>query len=151
MRNNDRGDVVDEARRWIATPYHHQGRRRGASCDCIGLIIGVARGLRFRCPPDRDLPKYSPWPHEHIAERTATMLLTVARGAEPMPGQIGLFWFRQRGHGQHFCIFGDHGGRQTMIHAYIHSGSVVEAGANEFWRRRLMRVYDYREVADANS
>lgn len=140
-----------EARRWIDTPYHHEGRQRGASCDCIGLVIGVARGLGLACPSDRDLPRYTRWPHDHIAERTASALMEVATEGSieaAASGQVGLFWWRDPGHGQHFCIFGEVGGRRTMIHAYYGIGKVTEAGISAFWRKRLLRVYDYREIAN---
>ena len=38
-------DVVRMARTWLGTPYHHQGRVKGAGVDCGGLVIGVARFL----------------------------------------------------------------------------------------------------------
>jgi NlpC/P60 family putative phage cell wall peptidase len=37
-----RREVVDAARCWIGTPFHHQGRLRGVGCDCGGLVGGVA-------------------------------------------------------------------------------------------------------------
>jgi len=141
-----RAEVIAEARRWIDTPYHHMGRNRGASCDCIGLVIGIARRLRLPCPTDRELPVYTPLPHNHIAQRTVETLMDISSKPRPSPGQVGLFWFRQKNHGQHFCIFGDQKGRLTMIHAYLNSDFVVEAGYSAFWSKRLMRVYDYRGV-----
>ncbi len=141
-----RNDVYTEARRWVGTPYHHEGRVLGQSCDCIGLVIGVARSLGLACPADRDLPRYSSIPHDHVAERTADLLMVPA-GNSLRAGQIGLFWFRDRGHGQHFAIFA-RGERTTMIHAYRHSRRVVETGISPFWLKRLIRVYDYREIAN---
>ncbi len=144
-----REDVYIEARRWVDTPFHHQGRRRQQSCDCLGLIIGVARALGMACPPDREIPEYGMLPHNHMAEAQVSKLTSPAS----MPiriGQIGMFWYRDRGHGQHFCIFGRQGkGRTTMIHSYFNIGKVVETGISEFWRKRLIRTFDYREIADA--
>jgi len=141
-------DVYLEARRWVGTPYHHQGRTFQRSCDCIGLVIGVARALGLRCPADRDLPNYAESPHDGVAERTASELMAPARG-EIQAGQVGLFWYRDRGHGQHFAIFAPFGHRLTMIHAYMRIGQVVEAGVSDFWRKRLIRAYTYRGITDA--
>lgn len=141
-----RRDVSTEARRWVGTPYHHEGRVLGQSCDCIGLVIGVARNLGMACPADRDLPRYSSMPHDHVAERTADLLMVRSSGMRE--GMIGLFWFRDRGHAQHFAIFA-RGKRLTMIHAYLNARRVVETGISPFWLKRLIRVYDYREIADA--
>ena len=40
-----RADVCTEARRWVGTPFAHQGRTRGLGCDCRGLVGGVAVAL----------------------------------------------------------------------------------------------------------
>ena len=142
-----RADVMAEARRWVGTPYHDQGRMRRASCDCIGLVRGVADALGFAVPDP--FPVYGRLPHDMLAEGAADRFMARA-GGRPMPGQIGLFWWRHRGNGQHFAIFAEHGGRLTMIHAYAGLKRVTEAGLNDFWRARLLRVYDYREIANAH-
>jgi cell wall-associated NlpC family hydrolase len=36
-----RPDIVEEARSWLGTPYHHQAALKGVGCDCIGLLRGV--------------------------------------------------------------------------------------------------------------
>jgi len=63
-------------------------------------------------------------------------------------GRAGLFWYRERNHGQHFAIFGIHPqtGSLSMIHAYVNVGEVVETGINDFWRKRLMNVYEFKGV-----
>lgn len=33
--------VVLAARRWIGTPYLHQGAARGIGCYCLGLLRGL--------------------------------------------------------------------------------------------------------------
>ncbi len=38
-------EVVRVARTWLGTPYHHQGRVKGAGVDCAGLSVGVAKEL----------------------------------------------------------------------------------------------------------
>jgi cell wall-associated NlpC family hydrolase len=38
-----RRKVVDEARSWLLTPYHHQAMVKGAGCDCVTLLIAVYR------------------------------------------------------------------------------------------------------------
>lgn len=37
----NRLNVVQEARTWVGTPYHHQARLKGVGVDCIGLEIGA--------------------------------------------------------------------------------------------------------------
>ena len=38
-------EIVQAARGWLDTPYHHQARLRGVGVDCLGLLIGVCREL----------------------------------------------------------------------------------------------------------
>ena len=40
-----RGAIVEAARHWLGTPYHHQASLRGVGCDCLGLVRGVWRDL----------------------------------------------------------------------------------------------------------
>ncbi len=37
-----RAALLTEARTWIGTPWHHQAAVKGAGCDCIGFVRGVA-------------------------------------------------------------------------------------------------------------
>jgi hypothetical protein len=33
--------VVEEARGWLGTPYHHMGRVRGAGTDCLMMLAEI--------------------------------------------------------------------------------------------------------------
>jgi hypothetical protein len=37
--------IVEKAREWIGTPFHEQGRHKGIGCDCVGLILGIAKDI----------------------------------------------------------------------------------------------------------
>ena len=145
----DRASIYTEARRWVGTPYHHQGRRIGQACDCIGLLIGVGRALGFSIPPDSGIPPYGQLPHAGACEEMAGRYLVPA-GRSILPGQVGMFFVNTRGVGQHFCVFAWHEdtNRVTMIHAFMNTKTVVETGISDFWKKRLLGVYDYRECAN---
>lgn len=144
----NRSDVVTEARSWVGTPYHHQQWRKGAGCDCIGLVLGTIRGLGLPAPSDSQMPNYGQFPSDHVAERTASVYMDVVGSGweDVIPGRVGLFYWRERGHGQHFCIFGEIEGRLTMIQAYFGSGKVIETSLPAFWKPRLMRVFDLKGI-----
>lgn len=36
-------DLIEEARAWIGTKYHHQQSSKGLGCDCIGLPKGILK------------------------------------------------------------------------------------------------------------
>lgn len=145
----DRAAIYTEARTWVGTPYHHHGRLKGQSCDCIGLILGVGRALGLNVPSDLEMPKYSTLPHDGMCEKMSDRYLIRQAQATPLPGQIGLFFITARGVGQHFCIFAWHAitQRHTMIHAFEGGKRVIETGISEFWRKRLIRIYDYSGVS----
>ena len=65
--------IVQEARSWIGTSFCHQGRVKQNACDCIGLIIGVARHIGARslqggCLHEYDLCNYTRIPTNNILE-----------------------------------------------------------------------------------
>ncbi len=37
--------IVEKSREWIGTPFHEQGRQKGIGCDCVGLILGIAKEI----------------------------------------------------------------------------------------------------------
>ena len=45
--NDDIQTMIDEARKWIGTPFVHQGRTKGQACDCLGLVIAVAKAAGY--------------------------------------------------------------------------------------------------------
>ena len=49
--------VVAAARGWIGTPYVHQAARKGAGCDCLGLLRGIWREVVGEEP--EAIPSYS--------------------------------------------------------------------------------------------
>lgn len=41
-------DIAQEAKTWISTPFHHQGRGKYLGVDCIGLLVGVCKELNLK-------------------------------------------------------------------------------------------------------
>ncbi|MFN8911467.1 MAG: hypothetical protein ACK5V4_01705, partial [Alphaproteobacteria bacterium] len=50
--------IVKEARDWIGTPFKSQGRVKQVACDCLGLIIGVAKNLNINASNGLPLSMY---------------------------------------------------------------------------------------------
>ena len=69
-----RDEIVAAARSWLGTPYRHQASRKGAGCDCLGLVRGVWRELVG--PEPARLPPYTPDWAEALGQET---LLHAAR------------------------------------------------------------------------
>jgi cell wall-associated NlpC family hydrolase len=87
-----RAAVLEEARGWIGTPFHHEARVKGAGVDCAMLLAEVYEraGLIGRI----DIPHYPPdWHLHRDAERFLARLAAHAReiAGPPEPGDIALF------------------------------------------------------------
>lgn len=125
--------VVETARTWINTPFHHQARLKGVGCDCVGLILGVAWELGLT---EFDSKHYGRIPdgqllvellHEHLTPLT-----------EPELGSIALF--RIRRHPQHLGLIT---GTEPLavIHAYQGIGKVAEHFLDNFWAERVIGYF----------
>lgn len=131
--------IVEEARRWLGTPYHHMSDKIGVGVDCAMLPVRVFCDLGLVPPFD---PR--PYPHDWMLHRSEERYLGwVERFADkvdsPEPGDLALFrWGR--------CLA--HGGivetPEIMIHADLRAGCVerceIAAFGDRlagFWRVRL--------------
>ncbi len=115
-----RAAVLAEARTWLGTPYHHQGRIKGAGVDCAMVLIEIyhACGLIPYIDP-------TPYPHDwHFhrdEERYLGWVRQYAHQVEvPQPGDIALFQFgRCVSHGAIVVSWPE------IIHSYIGEGCVL--------------------------
>ena len=78
MTDQRRAAVVEEARSWLGTPYHHMGRVKGVGCDCLTLLAAVYHAAGI--VPEIEIPHYPPdWHLHRSAELYLEGLLTYAR------------------------------------------------------------------------
>lgn len=128
-----RAEILAEARTWLGTPFHHQGRVKGVGVDCVGLIVGVLRTLGH-APLDQT--GYGREPHAGLLEAALeAQLMRVALDAA-QPADVLLLRFVREP--QHVGLLTEAGG---IIHTYERVGRVVEHRLDEAWRRRLVRAY----------
>lgn len=137
--------VVDEARRWLGTPYRHQASMRGAGCDCLGLLRGIWRAVEGGEPP---VPPYSPdWDEvarEDVLLTAAGRYLVPTEVAALAAGHVLLFRMRHGAVAKHLGICS---GPERFIHAYSGHG-VVESPLSAPWRRRVVAVFRFPEETD---
>ena len=140
----DRDDVVREARRWIGTPYVHQGSCIGIGTDCLGLIRGIWRALIGSEP--EPVPFYT---HDWSEPSQDEVLLSAAaRWLIPKPissAAVGdVLVFRMVGHrvAKHLGIASKNGVGQTFIHAYSNH-SVLESSLTRPWERRIAGRFEF--------
>jgi NlpC/P60 family putative phage cell wall peptidase len=132
--------IVDAARDWIGTPWHHDARMKGAGVDCVGLPICVFQGLGV---PVEDVRGYS-----LDRDGYALMRDVAARYGEEVTGDIAagdLLLFRSRMIVNHMGIATGPGG---MVHAWNSPTvmAVAEHPLDRAWLSRIAAVYRYRGI-----
>ena len=131
IERQQRAAVVAEARAWLGTPYHHEGRVKGVGVDCLQLLAAVFSAPKVALIEAPKIPHY-PWDwHLHRdAERYLEGLTRYTREIDgaPSPGDIVLFRFGR-------CF--SHGGIvvkwPVIIHAYLGKGCVLEDAEAARW------------------
>lgn len=129
--------VVLAARRWIGTPYLHQGAARGIGCDCLGLLRGLWCELHGAEP--EQVPAYTPdWSEPQGQERLwQAALRHMPPASGPLAaGDVLLFRMRAGGVAKHLGLVSATGAAPAFIHAYSGHG-VVESPLSAPWARRI--------------
>lgn len=117
----ERSKIVEIAKTFLRTPYHHMGRVKGAGVDCLTLLVEVYREAGLI--PKIDLPYYpKDWHMNRSEERYLKGLLQYAvETDEKKPGNI-IIWKYGRCY-SHAAIIIDY---PIFIHAYSGHGCVLE-------------------------
>ncbi len=120
---NQRGIIVDEARSWLGTPYHHAADVKGAGVDCGMLLVRVFVDTGL-CEPFDPRPYPPDWMLHRNEERYLGFIFDRTREvAIPLPGDVMVFRYGR-------CY--SHGGIVTcsspirIIHAFQPAGGVIE-------------------------
>jgi len=135
--------VIEEARRWLGTPYHDQASARGIGCDCLGLARGIWRTL---CGPEPVAPPpYSrDWgeagARETFAESVRPFMIET-NPADAGPGALVLFRMRRAAPAKHCGILLPD---DRFIHAYERRG-VIEMPMDRGWARRVAYAFLFPE------
>jgi NlpC/P60 family putative phage cell wall peptidase len=135
-----RDAIVTEARKWLGTPYHHQGRVLGAGVDCLGLVAEVAKALGL-C--DHDAHDYGRVPEgDRLIAELREHAGREIRAADAQPGDILLFRFLRQP--RHVAIKTGIG----MIHAYAQAGKVVEHRLDDRWMKQCVCAFEFPGVSN---
>lgn len=139
-----RVEIVEEARRWVGTPYRHQASVLGAGTDCLGLVRGIWRAV-FGAEPEVP-PAYSmDWSEPQGAERLwqAARRHLIERPQEtPAEGDILLFRMKHGAVAKHLGVVTEAGPGCRFVHAYSGHG-VVESPLSDPWRRRIVSWFAF--------
>jgi len=136
-----RSQIIEEARTYLGTPFHHQGRLKGVGVDCIGLLTGVAQGLNIT---HHDLTGYSRHPDgvTLLRELNKAGLVPIE---EAKPGDVLVFWMTRPYLPCHAGILTE---QDTVIHTWTTIGFVTEHPFDDAWRARVAAVFAFPGVTD---
>ena len=133
--------IVDEARRWLKTPYKHQCAMRGQGADCLGLLIGVYTEIIGR-PPEAAPPYSADWSEaggDEMLLRAAHKYLLPLSLNEAVAGDVLIFRFSSHAVAKHCAIITRSGRDARMIHAV--SGREVMETAIGGWRHKIAAAF----------
>lgn len=141
-----RHQIIQIARTWIGTPYHHQASLRGVGVDCIGLVRGVYRELYGS--EAQDVPAYSgDWGdsngNEDLLEAGRRNLVEIPLEDAGVGDVVALRWVASSV-AKHAVILSED---DRMIHAYDRS-LVAEVCISDWWRRKMVAAFQFPGVTD---
>ena len=131
--------IVEEARSWLGTPYHHQAMVKGAGVDCAMILVAVYRAVGLIPAGFDPRPYPQDWHLHSDAERYLGNITRFCREVEtPQVGGIAVWRFgRTFSHGG-ICI----GGNQ-VIHSYVGRGVVLDDMGQAELSGRGVRYFDF--------
>lgn len=136
--------LVAEARQWLGTPYVHQMARRGAGCDCLGLVRGVWRGVlgaEPEVPPAYTMDWSEPQGEERLWAAALRHLEPKAL-SDAAVGDVVLFRMKAGAVAKHLGIQSEVGATARFVHAYSGHG-VVESLLSAPWARRIVARFEF--------
>jgi len=125
--NEQREEVVREARSWLDTPYHHAARTKGVGVDCAYLLLKVYEAVGIAPPfdPGPYKPGLAMYLKGERLYRKVLSSLAQPVNREPLPGDIQVFRIRV-GNATHNVV-ATHGGIVTDWPKFVHADAVQHA------------------------
>lgn len=136
--------IVAEARRWIDTPFAHQGRLHGVAVDCAGVVEMAAKNTGLYS--DVKIAPYLAAPNPVAMREELRRHLDEITFADVQPGDI--LWFRIDRDGQHLGLVSQLD-PMMMIHAFGREKikRCIEQRVAGFWREHLVGCFRYRGIS----
>lgn len=139
----NRQQVIDEARKWLGTPFHHQGRLLGVGVDCVGIVSETGRALGLTT---HDNTTYSQQPDGSSLVAHLREAGLIETSVEEM--QVGdILVFRIKRDPQHLAILSREAGVDgpedigMIIHAHMGIENVIETHLAQKWFDHIVHVF----------
>ncbi len=152
MADITQDELIAQARTWLGTKYHHQGRlkksKRGdGGADCLGLVIGVIHELNILDANGKPLAEADEFNYSMYPEQ-GRLVRSISKHLKEVPidkMQVGdLLLFRTFKDPQHVGLLTEYpSGGAGLIHCNSSAGRVVEQPLTDTWIRMLTHVYRF--------
>lgn len=133
--------VVNAARRYLGTPFMHQGRMVGIGVDCAGVLTCVAYDLGLK---DVRISDYGRLPDPERAKQIIEAHMDPIPFSDLSLGDVLSFVILRDV--QHYGVL-TQTDSMRFLHAYETVGRVVETSLVGPWLKRLRNCYRFRGVA----
>lgn len=145
--------VVAEARSWVGTPFHHQGRVKGVGVDCLMHIREVGEQGKFmpRIKPRDDRQYwnfYGRRPNPPVMRECLARFLVPIAASDAKHGDIAWMDWRELGMPIHMAVRSELRRVPHIIHA-IWDHQVVEHTFDDWHRAKVVEYWRYPAVAAA--
>lgn len=143
--------IIEEALGWVGTRFKHQGRLKKSEhhyggCDCLGLVIGVAKSLGIKSLTGEfleslDNPIYPKLLNSNILLDSFNKILKQVEIIDLQVGDIILV--KVNNWPQHLAIISSLSPNIKIIHSYIQVRKVIEQHLPEEWLKKIIAVYRF--------
>lgn len=131
--------IIEIARSWLNTPWHHNQKQKGLGVDCVNFLASVAIESGYEIAP---IPKK----YGRIAssnEIESYLDLHFIRNIDKkILNKTNVLLFKYSGYNTHVGIATSH---NTMIHASLPHGKVIEHPIDGVWWRILKNSWSFKK------
>lgn len=138
----DKDLLVEKAREWIGTPWHHNQCSKNHGVDCVNFLAGVARDCGIEIKEIENyyrVPKFKNELIDKLLDYCNPKLIGINQG------DILIFEFN--GIASHVAIASERGNDIYMIHASLAYKKVIEHIYDDYWKNRLIMVLELKECS----
>lgn len=134
--------IVEDALLWIGTKFGHQKRTRGLSTDCVGVLIGLARGRGLdKLVGFDDFRAYARRPDGNKMKQLLDIFMDRIPISNALPGDAYHMAFDNNP--QHIAIVMP---ENQILHASSDFGKVVMHRLDSKWNYRIRGAYSFKGI-----
>jgi len=135
-----RSEIIITVRKYLNTPFRHQGRDPGKGLDCVGILICASKELGIT---DFDYKNYTMRPDTKVMMKYMSQFADRIPIKEAKAGDIYQLHFTDEP--THYAVITSD---NTILHAYLRAGKCVEHSMNDHWKRRITYAWRLKGIDD---